>query len=97
MWCCVDWFARHLAFVNEDNGVRSPSLSVKLSALDEIKLFDDYFQLVDSRHKMPLRNIEYAIKRANGEVEYGCTDGNGYTHLLKSTEKSEKIEIYVEI
>ena len=62
MWCCVDWFARHLAFVNEDNGVRSPPLSVKLSALDEIKLFDDYFQLVDSRHKMPLRNIEYAIK-----------------------------------
>ena len=89
--------SQDLAFVNEDDGVRSPLLSVKPSALDEIKLFDDYFQLVDSRHKLPLRNIEYAIKRANGEVEYGCTDGNGYTHLLKSTEKSEKIEIYVEI
>lgn len=57
--------------------------------------FDELFQLLDSETGEPLANLEYAIERANGEIEHGVTDENGHTHLLSSTVNAESIHIYV--
>jgi uncharacterized Zn-binding protein involved in type VI secretion len=56
--------------------------------------FDDRFKLVDDETGEPLSNVEYAIKRASGKVEYGTTDGAGNTHLLSSSTETESVEIY---
>lgn len=57
--------------------------------------FDDRFQIVDKRSGEPLVNHGYAIKRADGTMEHGITDENGYTHLTNSRQ-AEKIELYLE-
>jgi len=58
-------------------------------------MFDDKFVLVDEDTGLPLANVQYAIKRASGELEFGTTDDGGHTHLLSATAQSEPIDIYV--
>lgn len=57
--------------------------------------FDDKFQLLDAGTGKPLSSTEYAIERANGEIEHGVTDINGRTHLLSTTAQSESVHIYI--
>jgi uncharacterized Zn-binding protein involved in type VI secretion len=57
--------------------------------------FDDKFILVDEVTGDPIAYTEYAIRRESGGVEHGTTDADGHTHLLSSTAKAERIEIYV--
>jgi len=59
------------------------------------EMFDDKFVLVDEDTGLPLANVQYAIKRASGELEFGTTDDGGHTHLLSATAQSEPIDIYV--
>jgi uncharacterized protein (DUF2345 family) len=56
--------------------------------------YDEKFQLLDTHTGEPLANAEYAIERANGDVEHGVTDANGYTHCLSMTDSAEEIDIY---
>ncbi|MEM5389222.1 type VI secretion system tip protein VgrG [Paraburkholderia phymatum] len=56
--------------------------------------FDDCFRLLDKVTGAPLRNIEYAIVRADGSVEHGVTDDEGRTHLLSQTAQSENVKIF---
>jgi uncharacterized Zn-binding protein involved in type VI secretion len=57
-------------------------------------IFDDKYILIDEDTGVPLPNIEYAIKRANGRVEFGTTNEKGHTHLL-TADSAESIEIYL--
>ena len=56
--------------------------------------YDEKFQLLDTHTGEPLANAEYAIERANGDVEHGVTNANGYTHRLSMTDSAEEINIY---
>ena len=58
------------------------------------KLFDDRFILVDEDTDAPMPHTEYAIRRANGHLEFGVTDAEGHTHLLTTTVESESVDIY---
>lgn len=58
------------------------------------KLFDDRFILFDEDTDAPMPNTEYAIRRANGHIEYGVTDAKGHTHLLTTTVEAESVDIY---
>ncbi|RQH04253.1 PAAR domain-containing protein [Paraburkholderia dinghuensis] len=58
------------------------------------KFFDEQFQLLDTHTGKPLANVEYAIKRASGNLEHGVTDANGYTHRLAKTSEAEGVNIF---
>lgn len=58
--------------------------------------FDDRFVLTDSKSGKPLANRHYAIKRENGQMEYGQSDEQGLTSVISCTTHAETIEIYVE-
>jgi uncharacterized Zn-binding protein involved in type VI secretion len=64
------------------------------SACKAEPLFDDKFALLDEDTGVPLCDVEYAIRRANGQVEFGVTDEKGHTHLLAAAARAECIEIY---
>lgn len=57
--------------------------------------FNDYFQLLDANTGQPLRIHDYALVRANGNIEYGTTGINGNTHMLSSTATSESVDVFV--
>jgi uncharacterized protein (DUF2345 family) len=57
-------------------------------------MFDDKYILIDEDTDEPLIKTEYALRRANGQVEFGTTDEKGRTHLLASAAQAESIEIY---
>jgi uncharacterized Zn-binding protein involved in type VI secretion len=57
--------------------------------------YDDKFILLDEVTGDALVSTEYAIKRANGQIEFGVTDDSGHTHLLTKVAEAESIEIYV--
>lgn len=57
-------------------------------------MFDDAYILIDDDTGEPLKNTEYALKRSNGQVEFGTTDEKGRTHLLAASALAESIEIY---
>jgi uncharacterized Zn-binding protein involved in type VI secretion len=57
-------------------------------------IFDDKYMLIDESTNEPMAKTEYAIRRANGHVEFGTTDEKGHTHLLATTAHAESIEIY---
>lgn len=65
-----------------------------ISAFKAEALFDDKFALLDEDTGEPLCHTEYAIRRANGQVEFGVTDEKGHTHLLAVAARAESIEIY---
>ncbi|WP_348694786.1 PAAR domain-containing protein [Duganella fentianensis] len=56
--------------------------------------FDDKFVLFDEETDQPIPNTEYAIRRENGNLEYGVTDQRGQTHLLAATVATESVDIY---
>lgn len=56
--------------------------------------FDDKFVLFDEETDLPIPNAEYAIRRENGNLEYGVTDAKGQTHLLATTVEAESVDIY---
>ena len=58
------------------------------------KVFDDRFILFDEDTDTPMPNTEYAIRRANGHLEFGVTDAEGRTHLLTTTAEAESVDIY---
>ena len=58
------------------------------------RIFDDKYVLIDEDTGDSLANTEYAIKRANGRVEFGTTDEKGHTHRLAAVLHAESIEIY---
>ncbi|BCL85895.1 PAAR domain-containing protein [Ralstonia solanacearum] len=66
-----------------------------LVAASPASVFDDRFQILDASTGEPIANAEYAIERANGEVEHGITYQHGRTHLLTATEQAEVVHIYV--
>lgn len=52
--------------------------------------------LHDAASGDPIANVEYAIRRASGEIEHGTTDAAGRTHLLSAVAEQENVAIYVE-
>jgi uncharacterized protein (DUF2345 family) len=46
--------------------------------------FSDKFQLVDEDSGEPMPNHVYAFQRANGRIEHGISDEQGYTHVVSS-------------
>jgi hypothetical protein len=62
--------------------------------LSKENFFDELFQLHDAHSGRPLANVEYAIKRASGDIENGVTDRDGYTHRLVKTSQAEAVDIY---
>lgn len=63
---------------------------------DGHKDFNDRYAICCAVGGEPLANVEYAIVRANGAVEYGTTDEQGHTHLLTSIAIAEQVAIHVE-
>ncbi|GAB2861534.1 PAAR domain-containing protein [Pseudoduganella ginsengisoli] len=57
--------------------------------------FDDKYVLIDEDSGTPLQATEYAIRRANGDLEFGITDAVGHTHLLSATAQAESVDIYI--
>lgn len=57
--------------------------------------YNDRFVLLDEETGDPLVHKEYAVVRATGQLEFGTSDRNGYTHLLSNTADAESVEIYV--
>lgn len=57
--------------------------------------FNDRFVLLDAETGAPISCIEYAIRRASGDIEFGTTDAEGHTHLLSATANAELIDIFV--
>ncbi|WP_165665433.1 PAAR domain-containing protein [Metapseudomonas otitidis] len=57
--------------------------------------FQDKFQLVCAETGEPLCNYPYAIRRANGAIEKGLSDDQGFTHLVSCMGKAEKVQILV--
>ena len=57
--------------------------------------FDDKFVLIDDETGEPLRNVEYAVERASGSIEFGVTDEQGRTHLLSQTSEPETVNFFV--
>ncbi|QOY94565.1 type VI secretion system tip protein VgrG [Massilia sp. UMI-21] len=59
-----------------------------------VRQFDEAFVLVDRSTGSPLANTDYRIKYASGGVEYGRTDAEGQTHLVRTLASEE---IYIEV
>ncbi|MBB4866542.1 putative Zn-binding protein involved in type VI secretion [Pseudomonas nitritireducens] len=57
--------------------------------------FQDKFQLVCSQTGEPLPNYPYAIRRANGAMEKGISDDQGFTHMVSCMGEAEKVQILV--
>ena len=57
--------------------------------------FSERFVLLDEETGDPLVHKEYAVVRASGQLEFGTSDRNGYTHLLSTTAMAESVELFV--
>ena len=57
-------------------------------------MFNDKFILFNEATGQALPGTEYAIRRANGQLEFGVSDRNGCTHLLATTAQAESVDIY---
>ncbi|WP_198420944.1 PAAR domain-containing protein [Massilia atriviolacea] len=57
--------------------------------------FNERFVLLDEETGDPLVHKEYAVVRASGQLEFGTSDRNGYTHLLSTTAMPESVELFV--
>ncbi|HEX8610102.1 MAG TPA: PAAR domain-containing protein [Telluria sp.] len=57
--------------------------------------FNERFVLLDEETGDPLVHKEYAVVRASGQLEFGTSDRNGYTHLLSTTAMAESVELFV--
>lgn len=63
---------------------------------DATSLFDDRYVIHCAATGETLKHVEYAIRRADGSIEYGTTDEQGHTHLLSAITQQEQIAIYIE-
>ena len=63
---------------------------------DGKSLYNDHYKILDEETNKPLKNVEYAVERPDGTVEYGTTDGEGHTHLLSETMDAEGIKVFLE-
>jgi type VI secretion system secreted protein VgrG len=60
--------------------------------------YDEAFVLLNEQTGEPLRHYPYEIKRADGRIERGTTDGQGQTHLVNAdTSESISIEIVEDV
>ena len=75
-----------------DKGGKQPGISSKLPDT-RLKLFDEAF-IVKDANGLPVANLRYTIRRADGSCEDGMTNENGQTHLVSGTD-AETLEIYV--
>jgi uncharacterized Zn-binding protein involved in type VI secretion len=57
--------------------------------------FNDKIQLCDDETHEPLANYTFAIKRADGSIEHGTTDAQGFTHEVSHTDSAEALHIYL--
>ncbi|CAI8919700.1 PAAR domain-containing protein [Pseudomonas fluorescens] len=57
--------------------------------------FSDKFQLIDEDSGEPLPDHVYAFQRADGSIEHGVSDKNGYTHVV-SSHLAETITLFLE-
>lgn len=57
--------------------------------------FNERFVLLDEETGDPLVHKEYAVVRASGQLEFGTSDHQGYTHLLSTTAMPEAVELFV--
>lgn len=57
--------------------------------------YNERFVLLDEETGVPLVHKEYAVVRASGQLEFGTSDRNGYTHLLSTTAMAESVELFV--
>lgn len=86
---------RYQALRNDNEG--SMSAHARADAMNGVKaesMFDDKFILFDDDTGEALPGTEYALRRANGQVEFGTTDDKGHTHMLAAEAHAESIEIY---
>lgn len=70
----------------------SDTTSLRPSQNDQ-EVFNDRFRLVDEETGLPLANCEYAVRRGDGQTEYGVTDDLGYVHRIGDTDDAEGIRI----
>ncbi|RON09129.1 hypothetical protein BK659_12920 [Pseudomonas brassicacearum] len=57
--------------------------------------FSDKIKLVDEATGEPIPNHAYGIQRANGSIEHGISDAQGYTHVV-SSHLAESIKLFLE-
>lgn len=57
--------------------------------------FSDKFKLINETTSEPMPNHAYAIKRADGSIEQGVSDAQGFTHRVRS-QVAESIKVFVE-
>ncbi|GFM91587.1 hypothetical protein [Pseudomonas cichorii] len=57
--------------------------------------FSDKFQLINETTGEPMPNHAYAIQRADGSIEQGVSDAQGFTHRVRS-QVAESVKVFVE-
>ncbi len=57
--------------------------------------FSDKFKLINETTGEPMPNHRYAIQRADGSIEQGVSDAQGFTHRVRS-QVAESVKVFVE-
>ncbi|WP_122414185.1 PAAR domain-containing protein [Pseudomonas viridiflava] len=57
--------------------------------------FDDKIRLVDETSGEPVPHHAYGVQRADGSIEHGISDAQGYTHRV-SSHLAESIKLFLE-
>ncbi|MCV4272622.1 hypothetical protein OH710_08225 [Pseudomonas capsici] len=57
--------------------------------------FSDKFKLINETTGDPMPNHRYAIQRADGSIEQGVSDAQGFTHRVRS-QVAESVKVFVE-
>ncbi|WP_263938585.1 hypothetical protein [Pseudomonas capsici] len=57
--------------------------------------FSDKFKLINETTGEPMPNHRYAIQRADGSIEQGVSDSQGFTHRVRS-HVAESVKVFVE-
>ena len=70
-------------------------VSYRLPVLANVKeYFDQAFIIINQETNQPIPNCKYRIIRADGSIEEGESDEEGYTHIVKNLLEEEiKIEV----
>lgn len=88
-------FVRYQFTSETESNALQPNKNAANASAAANTLFDDRYLLLDEETGQILANTEYALKRADGQIEFGVTDESGHTHLVASPMKTESIDIYV--
>lgn len=57
--------------------------------------FNDRLQLINQETGKPIANHAYGIQRANGSIEHGVSDDQGFTHMVSSN-LAENLKLFLE-